>query len=88
MVPNIPLYFNDDGQPVFTHMVSVPLANKHLIKFPTALDCKELKTGSRNKMENSTCSTGHSKLSTVPLKGDTGADVNLMNTQTFDQLFG
>ena len=83
-----PLYFNDDGQPVFTHMVSVPHANKHLIKFPIALDYKELKKiGSRNKMENSTDSTGHSKLSTILLKADTGADVNLMNKQTFNQLF-
>ena len=32
-----PLYFDDDGQPVFAHMVSVPHANKHLIKFPIAL---------------------------------------------------
>ena len=29
-----PLYFDNDGQPVFTHMVSVPHASKHLIKFP------------------------------------------------------
>ena len=28
-----PLYFDNDGQPIFTHMVSVPHANKHLIKF-------------------------------------------------------
>ena len=68
-------------------MVSVPHANKHLIKFPIALDYKELKIGSRNKMENSTDSTGHSKLSTILLKADTGADVNLMNKQMFDQLF-
>ena len=27
-----PLYFDDEGQPVFAHMVSVPHANKHLIK--------------------------------------------------------
>ena len=47
-----------------------------------------MKVGSRNKIENSTDSTGHSKLSTVLLKADTGADVNLMNKQTFDQLFG
>ena len=39
-------------------------------------------------MENSTDSTVHSKCSTVLLKADTGADVNLMNKQTFDQLFG
>ena len=33
-----PLYFDDDGQPAFTHMVSVPHVNKHLIKFPISLD--------------------------------------------------
>ena len=81
-----PIYFDDQGQPVFAHMVSVLHLNKHLIKFPISLDYKELKTGSRNKMENSTASTGCSKLSTVLLKADTGADVNLMNKQTFDQL--
>ena len=39
-------------------------------------------------MENSMDSTGHTKCSTMLLKADTGADVNLMNKQTFDQLFG
>ena len=65
-----PLYFDDDGQPMLAHMVSVlhVSANKHLIKFPIALNYKELKIGSRNKMENSTDSTGCSKLSTVLLK--------------------
>ena len=53
-----PLYFNDDGQPVFTHMVSVPHVNKHLIKFPIALHCMTLR--GRNKVENSTVSTKHS----------------------------
>ena len=40
-----PLYFNDEGQPVYTYMVSVPHANanKHLIKFPVALDPTTLK---------------------------------------------
>ena len=33
-----PLYFDDGGQPVYTYMVSVPHVNKHLIKFPIALD--------------------------------------------------
>ena len=33
-----PLYFDDEGQPVFTYMVSVPHANKHLIKFLISLD--------------------------------------------------
>ena len=39
-------------------------------------------------MENSTDSTGHTKCSTMLLKADTGANVNLMNKQTFNQLFG
>ena len=71
------LYFNDEGQPVYTYMVSVPHANKHLIKFPVALDPTTLKG---NNMD--------SPQSTVLLKADTGADVNLMNRQTFHQLFG
>ena len=80
------LYFDDDGQPVFTHMVSVLHASKHLIKFPIALDYMTLRD--RTKMENSTGSTGHTKCSTMLLKADTEADVNLMNRQTFNQLFG
>ena len=39
-------------------------------------------------MENSTDSTGHTKCYTMLLKADTGADVNLMNKQMFNQLFG
>ena len=39
-------------------------------------------------MENTTDSTGCTNCSTVLLKADTWADVNLMNKQTFDQLFG
>ena len=74
-----PLYFNDEGQPVYTYMVSVPHANvnKHLIKFPAALEPTTLKG---NNMD--------SPQSTVFLKADTGADVNLMNRKTFNQLFG
>ena len=84
-----PLYFDDQGQPMFnTHMVSVLHSNKHLIKFPIALDHGTLRSRGRNKMENSTDSTWHSKCSTILLKADTGADVKLMNKQTFDQLFG
>ena len=86
-----PLYFDDDGQPIFAHMVSVLHGNKHLIRFPISLDYETLRSrGSRrwNKMENSTDSTVHSKCSTVLLKADTGTDVNLMNKQTFNQLFG
>ena len=71
-----------------THMVSVLHSNKHLIKFPIALDHGTLRSRGRNKMENSTDSTRCSKCSTILLKADTGADVNLMNKQTFNQLFG
>ena len=73
-----PLYFDDGGQPVYTYMVSVPHVNKHLIKFPIALKHTTL----RSNMNNT-----HSPQS-VLLKADTGADVNLMNRKTFDQLFG
>ena len=61
-----PLYFNDEGQPVYTYMVSVPHANvnKHLIKFPVALELTTLKGN------------------------NTGADINLMNRKTFNQLLG
>ena len=79
-----PLYFDDDGQPIFTHMVSVPHANKHLIKFPIALDYTTLR--SRKDVGNSTNSTTPPQ--TVLLKADIGANVNLMNRQTFNQLFG
>ena len=44
-----PLYFDDEGQPVFTYMVSVPHANKHLIKFPISLDYGHLDTGGVEK---------------------------------------
>ena len=74
-----PLYFNDEGQPVYTYMVSVPHANvnKHLIKFPVALEPTTLKGNNADSPQ-----------STVLLKADTGADVNLMNRKTFNQLFG
>ena len=79
-------YFDNARQPIFTHMVSVPHANKHFIKFPIALDYTTLR--GRNKMENSTDSTHHTNCSTMLLKADTGVNVNIMNKQTFNQLFG
>ena len=61
-------------------MVSVPHANKHLIKFPVALEPTALRRKGTNV---------DSSLSTpsVLLKADTGADINLMNRKTFKQLF-
>ena len=70
-------YFNDEGQPVYTYMVSVPHMNKHLIKFPVALGPTTLKGNNADSPQ-----------STVLLKADTGADINLMNRKTFNQLFG
>ena len=70
------LYFNDEGQPVYTYMVSVPHVNKHLIKFPVALEPTTLKGNNADSPQS------------VLLKADTGADINLMNRKTFNQLFG
>ena len=75
-----PLYFNDEGQPVYTYMVSVPHANKHLIRFPVTLEPRAQRRKGTNV--NSSLSTP-----SVLLKADTGADINLMNRKTFDQLF-
>ena len=77
-----PLYFNDEGQPVYTYMVSVPHANKHLIKFPIALEPISLRRKGTHTVTDSSQSTPH-----VLLKADTGADVNLINRKTFNQLF-
>ena len=52
---------------MYTYMVSILHVNKHLIKFPIALEYN-----------------AHSPHSTVLLKADTGADVNLMNRKTFN----
>ena len=75
-----PLYFNDEGQPVYTYMVSVPHANKHLIRFPVTIEPTALRR--KGTHADSSLSTP-----SVLLKADTGADVNLMNRKTFDQLF-
>ena len=73
-----PLYFNDEGQPVYIYMVSVPHANvnKHLIKFPVALEPTTLKGNNADSPQS------------VLLKADTGADINLMNRKTFNHVFG
>ena len=59
-----PLYFDDGGQPVYTYMVSVPHANKHLIKFPIALDYLTLRdrTGHSNCMEYGAQNTEHGSI--------------------------
>ena len=79
---NEPLYLNDEGQPVYTYMVSVPHANKHLTKFPVALEPTALRRKGTNADSSPSTSTP-----SVLLKADTGPDINLMNKRTFDQLF-
>ena len=76
-----PLYFNDEGQPVYTYMVSIPHVNKHLIKFPITLEPTMLRSNKNNV-------SSPQSTQSVLLKADTGADVNLMNRKTFNQLFG
>ena len=58
-------------------MVSVPHANKHLIKFPVALEPTVLRRKGTNMDSSPSTSTP-----SVLLKADTGADVNLMNKRT------
>ena len=74
-----PLYFNDEGQPIYTYMVSVPHANKYIINFPVAVEPTTLNRNNASSPQST---------QSVLLKADTGADVNLMNRKTFDQLFG
>ena len=79
-----PDYYNEHGDPVYAHMVSVhclihAIDNihnrcKHLIQFPISTDLEKV----RNSVENS------NKCSTILLKADTGANMNLMNPKTFD----
>ena len=75
-----PLYYNDEGQPVYTYMVSVPHANKHLIRFPIAIEPMTLR-------RKGTHTDSSLVTPSVLLKADTGADVNLINRKTFNQLF-
>ena len=74
-----PNYFNEHGDPVYayTNMVNVKEINhkKHPIQFPISVDLEKV----RNSVESSKCLT-------VLLKADMGADVNLMNLNTFDTL--
>ena len=56
--------------------------NKHLIKFPVALEPTSLRSKGNN------ADSPQSTPSTVLLKADTGADINVMNRKTFNQLFG
>ena len=71
--------FNEHGDTLYAHMVKVKEINwkRHLIRFPFSTDLGKV----RNLVENS-----KTKCPTVLLKADTGADVNLMNLNTFNTL--
>ena len=73
-----PDYYNGHRDPVFAHIVSENENNhKHLIQFPINTDLEKV----RNLVESST------KCPTVLLKANTGADVNFINSKTFDSVF-
>ena len=74
-----PDYYNEHGDPVYAHMVNVQDNKcKHLIQFPISTELEKV----RNLVESS-----KTKCPTVLLKADTGANVNLMNSRTFDSTF-
>ena len=74
-------YYSEHGDPVYAHMVNVQDSkHKYLIQFPISTELEKV----RNSVESSTSS---GKCPTVLLKADTSADVNLMNSRTFDSLF-
>ena len=75
-----PEYYDKMGDPVYAqmHMVSVNqvVKKKHLIQFPISVDLQKVR-----KLAKTPCPT-------VLLKADTGADINLLNSSTFDKAIG
>ena len=70
-------YYSEHRDLVHVHMVCLyDNRYKYLIQFSISTELEKV----RNSMESSKCST-------VLLKAETGADVNLMNPKTFDTLF-
>ena len=75
-----PLYFDELGEPVYAQTYTVQVnginKNKHLIQLPVRVNL-----GKVRKPVEGPCPT-------VLLKADTGANVNLLNSTTFDQTNG
>ena len=75
-----PDYFDEHGEPVYAHalMVHTKAINKkkHLIQFPISVNLEKVR-----KPVEGPCPT-------VLLKADTGADVNLLNSTTFNKIIG
>ena len=73
-------YFDKHGQPIYAHVHMVHTADinkkKHLIQFPISVNL-----GKVRKQVEGPCPT-------VLLKANMGADVNLLNSYTFDKIIG
>ena len=71
-----PIYFDELGEPVYAQTYTVQVnginKNKHLIQLPVSVNLEKV-----GKLAEGPCPT-------VLLKADTGADVNLLNSTTFD----
>ena len=74
-----PLYYDELGEPVYVQTYAVQVngkhRNKHLIQLPQSINLEKVR-----KLTES-CPT-------ILLKVDTGADVNLLNSTTFDWVIG
>ena len=75
-----PIYFDELGEPVYAQTYTVQVnginKNKHLIQFLVSINLEKVR-----KPAEGPCPT-------VLLKSDTGADVNILNSTTFDQIIG
>ena len=75
-----PLYFDELGEPVYAQTYTVQAnginKNKHLIQLPVSVNLEKVR-----KLAEGPCPT-------AALKADTGADVNLLNSTTFDWIIG
>ena len=73
-----PLYFDELGEPVYVQTYTVQVnginKNKHLIQLPISVNLEKVR-----KLVDGPCPT-------VLLKADTGADVKILNSTTFDQI--
>ena len=74
-----PLYYDEPGEPVYAQTCSTGQwqnKNKHLIQLPVSVNLEKVR-----KPAEGPCPT-------ILLKVDTGADVNLLNSTTFDWIIG
>ena len=74
-----PLYYDELGEPVYAQTYAVQVnarnRNQHLIQLPVSVNLEKV------RKQTESCPT-------ILLKIDTGADVNLLNSTTFDWVIG